>query len=49
VTEAYRQRDNKFTGKIYKVIVELKNMQKADGEAADKAVREGFRRKALSD
>ena len=39
----------KFTGKIDKVTLELKETKAASTEAAEKVVREASRRKALAD
>ena len=48
VTKAYKERDNKFTGKIHSVTIELKEM-KAASEAEQDAVREAHARKALAE
>ena len=39
----------KFTGKINKVTIDLKEMKSADKEKADKAQKEASMKKALSD
>lgn len=41
VTEDYKKGDNKFTGTIDKVTIDLKKMNAADEEAAEKAAEEG--------
>ncbi|MFZ2160336.1 MAG: arylsulfatase [Bradyrhizobium sp.] len=48
VTEAYKV-PFKFTGKIGKVTIELKEMKKADRDDADKARKEAVIKKALAD
>ncbi len=49
VTEEYKAYDNKFTGKILKVKVDVMEMGKADKAAADKARGETELKKGLSD
>ncbi|HEX9154790.1 MAG TPA: hypothetical protein VF819_04450, partial [Nitrospira sp.] len=49
VTEDYKEGDNKFTGKIHKVTIELKDMKAAQAEAEQQAVREAHARKQLAD
>ncbi len=49
VTEDYKEGDNKFTGKIHKVTIELKDMKAAQAEAEEQAVREAHARKQLAD
>ena len=49
VTEDYKEGDNKFTGKIHKVTIELKDMKAAQAEAEQQAVREARARKQLAD
>ena len=40
MTKDYKKRDNRFTGKINKVTVELKKMSAADEQSAKKAENE---------
>ena len=40
VTKAYKERNNKFTGKIHKVTIELKEMKTAGGEEVKQAMQE---------
>ncbi|MEC4747051.1 arylsulfatase [Methylomicrobium sp. Wu6] len=49
VTEAYKEGDNRFTGKVDKVTVALKEMPPSVAAAGDKAQRESAAKKALSD
>ncbi|MDF0666083.1 MAG: arylsulfatase [Nitrospira sp.] len=49
VTEDYKARDNKFTGKIHKVTIELKELKTAGGGGIDRAMHEASKRKTLSD
>ena len=49
MTDDYKERDNKFTGKIDKVTVELKEMKKADLDEAEKARKAAALKKGLSD
>jgi arylsulfatase A-like enzyme len=49
VTEDYKEGDNKFTGKIHKVTIELKDMKAAQTETEQQAVREAHARKTLAD
>jgi arylsulfatase len=43
VTKDYKKRDNKFTGKISKVTVELKHMSTADEQSAKNAETEAVK------
>jgi hypothetical protein len=49
VSEDYKQQDNKFTGKINKVTIELKEMKAANAEEEQRVIREAHARKQLSD
>ena len=49
VTEDYKEHDNKFTGKIQKVTIELKEMKTANAEAEQRAVHEAHIRKTMAD
>jgi arylsulfatase len=49
VTEDYKERDNKFTGTIHKVTIDLKEMKAANAEAETRAVREAHARKTLAE
>jgi hypothetical protein len=49
VTEDYKEGDNKFTGAIYKVMIELTAMKAASPEEEQQAVREAHVRKQLAD
>jgi arylsulfatase len=49
VSEDYKQQDNKFTGTIQKVTIELKEMKAADAEADHQVLREAHVRKTLAD
>lgn len=49
VTEDCKQHDNKFTGTIDKVTIDLKEMKAASTEAETHAVREAHVRKQLAD
>ena len=49
VAEDYKERDNKFTGTIYKVTIELKDTKAANAEGEQDAVREAHARKHLAD
>ena len=49
VTEDYKDRDNKFTGTIQKVTIELKEMKTANAEAEQHALRDAQVRKQLAD
>ena len=40
VTEDYKQHENRFTGKIQKVTIELKETRAANTEGAEKVMRE---------
>jgi hypothetical protein len=48
VTEAYKA-PFKFTGKIYEVTVELKEMKKTERDDADQALKAAALKKGLSD
>jgi arylsulfatase len=49
VTEDYKERDNKFTGKIHSITIELKEAKIASEEDVKQAMREASKRKTLSD
>jgi len=49
VTEDYKANDNKFTGKIAKVTIDLQEMKTADKEEAEKVQHEVAAKKAVSD
>jgi len=49
VTEDYKARDNKFTGKIHKVTIDLKEMKAANAEGEKRTVQEAHARKQLAD
>ena len=49
MTEDYKDADNKFTGKIDKVTIELKEMKAADHDEAEQAHKVAALKKALSD
>ena len=49
VNEDYKPFDNKFTGKIAKVTIELKEIKAASAETGEKLVREASSRKLLAD
>ena len=49
VTEDYKEHDNKFTGTINKVTIELKAMKAANAEEEQRVVREAHVRKQLAD
>jgi hypothetical protein len=49
VTEDYKEGDNKFTGKISSVMIDLKEMKAANAEEEQQAVREAHARKQLAD
>ena len=49
VTEDYKAYDNKFTGKILKVTIDVKAMGAGDRAEAAKAGAEGALKKAVSD
>ena len=49
VTDDYKERDNKFTGKIDKVTIELKEMKTAATDEGKLAFQEAVKRKMLSD
>jgi len=49
VSEDYKQRDNKFTGTIQKITIELKDMKAANAEEKQRVIREAHARKQLAD
>ena len=49
VTEDYGGRDNRFTGKIHRVTIELKETKTASGQTEQHAAHEASTRKALAD
>jgi arylsulfatase len=49
VTDAYKERDNRFTGTIHKVTIDLKEMKTAGTDEVKQAMREAAMRKTLSD
>ena len=49
VTEDYKEGNNKFTGTIDRVTIDLKEMKAANAEAEQQAVREAHARKQLAD
>ncbi|MGH7216890.1 MAG: hypothetical protein ACREIG_06610, partial [Nitrospiraceae bacterium] len=49
VSPDYKQHDNKFTGKIYKVRIDLKDIQSASTKAEQRAMREAHTRKTMAD
>jgi len=49
VTEDYKARDNRFTGKIHSVTIELKEMKTAGADGVEKAAHDAATRKTLSD
>jgi arylsulfatase len=49
VTEDYKEHDNKFTGKINSVTIDLKEIKAANAEAEQQAVHEAHVRKQLAD
>jgi arylsulfatase A-like enzyme len=49
VSEDYKQQDNKFTGTIQKVTIDLKEMKAASAEVEQQAVSEAHVRKQLAD
>lgn len=49
VTEAYKEGDNKFTGKIHSVTIELKKTKTAANDELQQALHESAMRKAISD
>jgi len=49
VTEDYKQRDNKFTGTIQKVTIDLKEMKAASAEDDQLVILEAHVRKQLAD
>jgi arylsulfatase len=49
VSEDYKDRDNKFTGKIHSVTIDLKEMKAAQAEAEKDAIREAHARKQAAD
>ena len=49
VSEDYKQLDNKFTGKIHSVTIDLKEMKAANAEAEQQAVREAHARRTVAE
>lgn len=49
VTEDYKEGDNRFTGKIHKVTIDLKEMKTADRQEEEKARVDVTHKKALAD
>jgi arylsulfatase len=49
VTEGYTARDNKFTGKIHSVTIDLKEMKAAHTEAEQQSLREAHVRRTLAE
>ena len=49
VTEDYKERDNKFTGKIHSVTIDLKEMKAAQAESEQQAVREARTRRTVAE
>jgi len=49
VTEDYKQHDNKFTGTINKVTIDLKEIKAANAEEEQRVIREAHARKQLAD
>jgi hypothetical protein len=49
VTEDYKERDNKFTGKIHSVVIALKPMNVADHAEEHKLRTEASLKKSLAD
>ncbi|HXC66044.1 MAG TPA: hypothetical protein VN638_01420, partial [Nitrospiraceae bacterium] len=49
VTEDYKEGDNKFTGRINSITIDLKEMKAANAEVEQQAVREAHARKQLAD
>jgi len=49
VTEDYKEGDNKFTGTIYRVTIDLKEMKAVNAEEEQQAVHEAHVRKQLAD
>jgi arylsulfatase len=49
VTEDYKERDNKFTGKINSVTIDLKEMKSAQAESEQQAVREARARRTVAE
>jgi arylsulfatase len=49
VSPDYKQHDNKFTGRIYKVTIDLKEMKAANAEIEQQVVREAHVRKTMAD
>ncbi len=49
VTEDYKEGNNKFTGTINKVTIELKEMKAANAEVDHQVLREAHVRKTLAD
>jgi arylsulfatase len=49
VTEDYKEGNNKFTGTIYKVTIDLKEMKAANAEEEQRVIHEAHVRKQLAD
>jgi len=49
VTEDYKEHDNKFTGRINSVTIDLKEMKAANAEVEQQVVHEAHVRKQLAD
>jgi len=49
VSEDYKLRDNKFTGIINKVTIDLKEMKAANDEEEQRVIHEAHARKQLAD
>ena len=49
VTEGYKKGNNKFTGKIQRVTIDLKDVQSANTEPEQHAVRDVHARKTMTD
>ena len=49
VSEDYKQRDNRFTGTIQKVTIDLKEMKAANAEEEQRVIHEAHVRKQLAD
>jgi arylsulfatase len=49
VTEDYKEGDNKFTGTINKVTIELKEVKAASAEDGQRVIHEAHVRKQLAD
>jgi hypothetical protein len=49
VTEDYKERDNKFTGRIHRITIELQDMKSAAADDGKLPLQEAVKRKMLSD